>query len=226
MNYIGLDVSLSSTGVSIWNKDGYKFLSYIKNHKDTKWTRLMSDFLTPKSMTYGVTEEYLTNEYHKMCDYEKNSLLIVNDIKEYLVDGDVFVAFEGYAYGAVGNSLLDLVTFTTLLRCNIKNIFNTSFEIFSPSTVKKETCKLVYGYTEKGKKNITIETKNKLGISGGNFTKREMMQALFDYPCDSVLSKFVKENYDLIYTLKTIPTPIPDVIDSYWILKVLMNKHI
>ena len=227
MNFITFDVSLNSTGVSIWNINGYRFLSYMKNNnKLTKWGKLLSDFITIKTTSYTKDIDYLENEYVKMCDYENNIDIIIKDIEQYLVEGEIYSAFEGYAYGAGGNSLLDIVAYSTLLRNKVKNYFNTKFEIYAPSTIKKECCGLAYGWVQKGKKKITYETRNVDGIAGGNFTKREMLQAIYDYPCDSKLSLFVKEYFSDLYPMASIPAPIPDLVDSFWLLKILMNDKI
>ena len=53
-----------------------------------------------------------------------------------------------------------------------------------------------------------------------------MLGALNDYMCDSYLSIFVKKHYPDLKTMSNIPSPIDDLVDSYWLLKVLMNDRL
>jgi hypothetical protein len=229
MNFIGIDLSLTSTGISLYNKNGYKYLSFMKNYnKATKWTKLIDSYVSIHNVTYKYSDDYSENEVFKIYDYDNNMNFIVDEIKKYLVEGKTLVAIEGYSY-ASGNtvSLLDLIALGTILRNKIKNnIVNSEIHIYSPSSLKQGCCGLVYGWEEKGKKTITYSTRSVDGIAGGNFKKHQMLKALYDYPCDSNLSKFIKENFQELYKMSTIPSPIPDLVDSYWLLKVLLNDKI
>ena len=227
MNFIGIDLSLTSTAVSIYNKNGYFFFSYLKNwEKPTKWTKNILDYVKITGIKYKQSEVYSEQENFKLTDYSSNVNNILNDIKNCLVDGKVIFGIEGYSYSSETSSLIDLVTMSTLLRNGLITNFNAEMNVYSPSTLKKETCGLVYGWTKKGVRSIKYSTRNPDGIAGGDFQKHQMLKALNDYPCDSKLSLFIKEFFGDLYTMKSIPAPIPDLIDSYWALKVLMNEKI
>lgn len=225
-NFIAIDISLNSTGISIWNKNGYKFIACIKSSKPTKWTKTLDDYAEIKYLNYTHKDNYSDQQYANLCDYESNVEIITNEISKYIIPGSTIIAFEGYAYNAMGNSLIDIVGFSTLLKSAMKNKFNAKFEIYSPGSIKKNCCGLVYGWEEKGKKTKTYSTRSIEGIAGGTFKKHQMLKALNDYPCNSQLSVVVKELFDDLYHMKSIPTPFSDLIDSYWILKILMNDMV
>lgn len=225
-NYVGVDASLSSTAITVFNKNGYFFFSYLKNYtKPTKWTKEL-DFVNIIGVEYSKDEDYSTQETNKMWDYQQSVECMVNDIKEVLVDGETFFSQEGYSFSSMAGHLIDLVQLGTLIRNALTLKLNADMTIYSPSTMKKETCGLTYGWTKKGKKVIKYETRNDIGIAGGNFKKHQMMKAIYDYPTDNKLSEFIDNYYDDLCIMKKIPSPIDDLIDSFWALKILMNDKI
>ncbi len=227
MNFIGIDMSLTSTAISVWNKNGYFFFSYLKNwEKPTKWTKNILDYVKITGVKYRQSETYTELENLKIEDYTTNVDNIINDIKNCMVEGEVFFAIEGYSYNSETSSLIDLVTMGTLLRSKLIKLLNAKMSVYSPSTLKKESCGLSYGWEKKGVRAIKYSTRNPDGIAGGDFQKHQMLKALNDYPCDSKLSIFTKEYFGDLYSMKSIPAPIPDLIDSYWCLKVLMNDKL
>jgi len=227
MNFIGIDMSLRSTAITIWNSNGYHFLSYMKNYdKPTKWTKLLGDYITVKNVSYKQSEDYSELENFKILDYDNNTDIMIEDIKNLLVGSKIVFGIEGYSYTSETSSLIDIVSMSTMLRLKMIKKLNAEMIIYSPSTIKKETSGLCYGWKAKGKRVITYSTRNTDYIAGGNFKKPQMLKALNDYPCDSNLSKFTKEHFDVLYSMATIPAPIPDLIDSYWVLKVLMNEKV
>lgn len=227
MNFIGIDLSLTSTAISVWNKNGYYFFSYLKNwEKPTKWTKVIQDHVHITGIKYQTNEDYSIQENLKLKDYSHNTDNIIKDIKNVMVDGKVYFGIEGYSYNSETSSLIDLVCMSTMLRKKLIDDLNAEMTVYSPSTLKRECCGLVYGWTAKGKKVITYSTRNSDGIAGGSFVKHQMVKALNDYPCESNLSILVKENFMEMYSMKSIPKPFDDLIDSYWCLKVLMNDKV
>jgi hypothetical protein len=188
----------------------------------------MLDYIDIHGLEYRFSDQYSKQEVLKIEDYNKNMGIIVDELFKIIGDKKTLINIEGYSYGSMGKtvSLVDLIALGTLLRNKLHTKLNCDIRIVSPSELKRNSCMLTYGYTEKGKKNITITTRNDIGVAGGNFTKREMMKALSDYKCDTDLSKFIKQNFTELYSMSNIPAPIPDLIDSYWLLKTLMNDEI
>ena len=106
---------------------------------------------------------------------------IVNIVKEQ-INPDYFTIcnIEGYSFSKNTSSILDIVALSTLIRSKlINNIPNFKLEIISPSSLKKESCGLVYGYDKKRK------TKNNEGISGGRFKKPQLFQAMIEGKVES-----------------------------------------
>lgn len=227
MNYIGIDISLTSTAISFYNeKYGYKFFSYMKNYtKPTKWTKRI-DFVNLKGVFYDTSEDYSEQENMKMTDYQLLVINIITDIQKFIIPGEIIVATEGYSYNSLAGRLIDLVTLGTLIRDRFTNKMGAEMIVMSPSTIKKETCGLVYGWDKKGKRVIKYSTRSTKGIAGGNFKKHQMLEALNDYDCDTQLKGFCDEFFEEVYHMKNIPSPIDDLVDSYWILKILMNQRI
>jgi hypothetical protein len=96
--------------------------------------------------------------------------------------------------------------------------------VLSPTTVKLESCKLTYPPTEKGKKVIKLEYRNKEGVAGGKFKKHEMYKALTE---NSNLQlpwvEFLREQQDDILPLKKIPTPLDDINDAMLMYYIASN---
>jgi hypothetical protein len=227
MNYIGIDASLTSTAISVVNEKGYFFFSYLKGYeKPGKWTKLIEDFVKITGVSYEKDDDYSTQENLKLNDYQNLVSTIISDLKAVLVEGEVYAAIEGYSFSSAAGHLIDLVTLGTLIRDRLKSELNAELNVYSPSTLKKETCGLTYGWTQKGKKKKTYICRNTIGIAGGSFKKHQMLESIKDYNCDSELNKFCTEYFDDIYTLKKIPSPIDDLVDSYWVLKTLINERV
>ena len=221
--YIGIDASLTSTAISIKTPNRYHFFSYMKNYKpNNKWVKSL-DFVDVKEASYRKNSDYSTNENYIIEDYSTVVSKMVKDIKSVITGGEIFVAIEGYSYSSVTSSIINLVTLGTLIRKEIKENISNTLTVYSPSTLKKETCGLVYGWTKKGKKVIKYETRNNWLVAGGNFKKHQMFQSVNESKYDSKLDKFCKEYYEDIYFMKKIPSPIDDLVDSYWLMRILYN---
>jgi hypothetical protein len=223
MNFIGIDSSLTSTAVSVYNTNGYSFFSYFKNYeKPGKWTKILEDFTKITGTFFNKSEDYSKQEILKLVDYTRIVDLIESDLKSVLIKGEVHVAIEGYSYSSDAGRIIDLVTLGTLLRSRLKDM-GCEIYIFTPSTLKKETCGLVYGW-EYNKKGKITGTRNKIGIAGGLFKKRQMLESLRDSNINSPLCKFAREYCDILVEYSNIPHPIEDLVDSHWCLEVLINK--
>jgi len=97
--------------------------------------------------------------------------------------------------------------------------------ILSPKSIKSYVAEMVYGTTQTINKRGTKKIINKSpdGVSGGNFSKHDMLKAIIDSDYDDILTNIVKKNKDEILKMKNIPKPFDDICDSYWIVKVLSN---
>ena len=227
-NLIGIDPSLISTGVVI----NGKMFNYCRESDATlskgglsKWFKLCEGKIELRYIKYREFENYSEGELTKLKDYDHVTDMIISDIEKN-IDKSLpsKVAIEGYNFGAQVGDLIDLVTFSTLLRKKIYDYITKDITVLSPSTLKQESCKLTYKPIDIGKKKPKLEWRNHFGISGGNFTKREMFLSIVEN--DEWVDDWAKHCKEIQVDLlenKTIKKPYEDVNDAYLLWQYL-NK--
>lgn len=230
MNYIGLDCSLSSTGLYILLNDGTEFYyNYMNSDKLSKWHRSLS-YITYRNYENIKSESYSDSEVFKIIQYNKITNMIVADILKHCKPEETIIITEGYSYSSSNtSSLLDLVCYSTLLRNKLIALPFNEFIIKAPSTLKLETCQMTYDPIIKviGGKNPREERiyKNSIGISGGNFKKPDMLESVFD--CDYIINCAIKKSLlphrKELFKMRAIPKPIDDMIDA--VLLAHTEKH-
>lgn len=223
-NYIGIDTSLSSTGLYIHMKDGIEhYYNYKNTSKLTKWHKIL-DFITYKDYENIKTDNYSDTEIAKIIQYNKITDMMVHDILTHCKPEETIIITEGYSFSSSNtSSLIDLICFAALLRNKLIQLPFNNFIIKSPSTLKVECCKLTYPAIEKkiGGKNPRIEYiyKNDIGIAGGRFTKHEMFKAVFDNDKLNIHIKKILDFHNVdINKMKNIPKPIDDMFDAIWLV--------
>lgn len=235
MNYIGIDPSIISTAVVINGKVfNYCRKSDAVKEKSidsyTKWFDLCKDVITYRYIDLTYVEGYSENEIQKMRVYDAASDMIIADINANIrPDEPTQIAIEGYSYSSSAGDIIDLVTFSTLLRRKLLTISN-DITILSPSTLKLESCKLTYKPIEKpigGKKpRIEYIYRNTLGVAGGSFTKTDMFGALVDNPeFNDEYCTFLKTHQTSILFTKTIKKPLEDCNDAYLLYLFLIARN-
>lgn len=226
-NYIGIDTSLSSTGMYILTKNNQEYYFNYKNtNKLSKWHKVLS-YVKYTSYTNIKTDDYSTTEIAKLLNYDNISTLIINDIKDVLNKTEIkntIVITEGYSYSSSNtSSLIDLITYATLLRNKLLKLDLLDLIIKPPSSLKMETGACTYKPNIKkiGGKNPRTEYswKNTLGLSAGSFQKHDMFESLYDNNNINInIKKSLLEHKVDILKMKTIPTPISDLIDGVWLV--------
>ena len=158
-NKIGVDTSLSSTGMYISTPSGEHYFNYRNNDKHTKWHKLL-DFVKYRDYYAKDTiqNNYSSTEVEKLCKYNYITDIIVNDIQEHCKPEETEIFTEGYSYSSTGD-IIDLVTYGAILR---NKLITKGFclNIIAPTSLKMNTCKYTYS-----------SSKNNNGISGGRFKK-------------------------------------------------------
>ena len=226
MNYIGIDISLNSTAVYIESKLGNKILSFT-NKKD-------NNIYIKELERYGVkfyhhnrpvSKDYSENEILKLRHYNMLSDLLISEIINNIdKDEKTYCQIEGYSFSKNTSSILDIVSYSTLIRSLlIKSIKDIDITIISPSSLKLETCKLVYKPIDVGVRKPKYEYKNNQGISGGSFKKPQMFRAMIDGDIKCPISDMLLSYKELMDRDK-IPNPIEDIIDSVFCCKVKINE--
>jgi len=234
VNFIGIDPSLVSTAVVI----NGKILNYCRESKVnlksgmSKWFKSAEQYCTYRFITYREFNNYSDGELTKLKDYDLITEMIIDDILQNInPNEECKIGIEGYNFGATVGDLIDLVTFSTLLRKKLFDRVSEDIIVLSPSTLKLEACKLTYDpiVKEIGKKvkRIEYEYRNKLGISGGKFTKRDMAMAIMDNDkIDDSWFKYLKSIRTELLEVKDIQKPHEDVNDAVLIYHILKSGNL
>lgn len=233
MNIVAIDPSLISTALVVSSGDSFKIYNYCRESKVfgkkgiTKWYGLAEEFIEYRYIEYRGFADYSEGELVKLKDYDKITDEIISDILVNInPEMETKVGIEGYNFGAQVGDLIDLVTFSTLLRKKLFDRISEDIFVMSPSTLKLESCKLTYKpiIKETGvkKKKITEEYRNHIGMPGGKFTKNDMALAIIENDfLDDYWIKHCKSVKDDITSVATIQKPYEDVNDAYLIFQIL-----
>ncbi len=223
-NRIGIDTSLSSTGLYIKMKNGDEFYyNYRNTNKLSKWHKTLS-YVTYRDYVNVDIDNYSDSEVAKIIQYNKITDMILKDILNHCVPSESIIVTEGYSFSSSNtSSLIDLITYATLLRNKLISLDFNEFIVKAPSTLKLDTCKATYEPIVKvigGKKpREEFIYKNDEGISGGRFNKREMLKALLDNTkIDIKIQKSLSFHKDELLKMKMIPKPIDDLVDAVWLV--------
>ena len=236
-NIVALDPSLISTALVVSSGDTFKMYNYCRESSAfgktgiKKWFKLAEQFVTYKFITYREFTDYSEGELTKLKDYDKISDGIISDILSNIdTSKPTKIGIEGYSFSSTAGDIIDLVTFSTLLRKKLFDQISEDITVMSPSTLKLESCKLTYPpiVTETGKKvkKVKIEYRNTLGMSGGKFTKTDMFMAIVE---NNEMLDFWTKHCKLVKSdvlgVATIPKPYEDVNDAFLIYNVLKKEN-
>lgn len=231
MNIVAIDPSLISTALMV----NGKMFNYCRESKVfgktgmSKWFKLAEQNVTYRFIKYREFADYSEGELTKLKDYDSISDMILQDILDNIDSSKpTVVGIEGYSFGSMAGDLIDLVTFSTLLRKKLWDQLTHNITVLSPSTLKLESCKLTYKpiIKETGvkKKKEVIEYRNTLGISGGKFQKNDMFMAIVDnVDFNDDWSKHCKSVKSDVLSVKEIQKPYEDCDDAYLIYKYLQK---
>ena len=236
-NIVALDPSLISTALVMSSGDTFKMYNYCRESSAfgktgiKKWFKLAEQFVTYKFITYREFADYSEGELTKLKDYDKITDDIISDILSNIDSSKpTKIGIEGYSFSSTAGDIIDLVTFSTLLRKKLFDQISEDITVMSPSTLKLESCKLTYPpiVTETGKKvkKVKVEYRNNLGLSGGKFTKTDMFMAIVD---NNEMQDFWTKHCKLVKSdvlgVATIPKPYEDVNDAFLIYSVLKTEN-
>lgn len=236
-NIVALDPSLISTALVVSSGDTFKMYNYCRESSAfgktgiKKWFKLAEQFVTYKFIEYREFKDYSEGELTKLKDYDKITDGIISDILSNIdTSKPTKIGIEGYSFSSTAGDIIDLVTFSTLLRKKLFDQISEDITVMSPSTLKLESCKLTYPpiVTETGKKvkKVKIEYRNTLGMSGGKFTKTDMFMAIVE---NNEMLDFWTKHCKLVKSdvlgVSTIPKPYEDVNDAFLIYSVLKKEN-
>ncbi len=214
-NIITIDPSLSCTAINVNDKKTiYTNDITSKNKNDFKrWFKNIEHLADIKLSDSIKKEEHSKNEISKILLYDSISDCIISDIKKDIIQSDnIIILIEGYSQNSIAGPLIDLVTFSTLLRIKLYKNISKNMLIISPLSLKLISAKLTYKPVQKGKK---IEYRNRQGISGGKFKKNEILLSLLENEnLNCEWCNFLKMNKDDLINKKNVPKPIDDINDA------------
>lgn len=227
MTLITIDPSLNSTAMIIDNKI-FSFVNEIeaftKNGKLSKWFDKLDNLVEFNFIKYKSINDYSADQINKLLMYDDVTNKIIKTILSninYKSGCKVFI--EGYSYSSNAGPLIDLVTFSTLLRKKLYEITNLIY-IWAPTTLKLEAAKLSYSAIPIGKKIIKYEYRNNQGVAGGKFQKSDIMKAIIENKkLNSPYINFLRNNSDEILKNKNIPKPIDDINDAQILFNINEN---
>lgn len=224
MNRIGIDISIDSTGMSILRNDELIVSNFTTLKSSVGWIKKTMNYFDYEfiNYTYKEIDNYTESEIMKLREFDYVTDLIFNKIVGNIdAEKNTLIAIEGYNYGLKGNSIIDIVTFSTLLRLKLLNVPKLDkLIVISPMSIKSLAAEIAYGFTidSKGKKIIN---RNHNGIAGGKFDKKDMMEAILNFKSGDKVYEILSKYKDDLLKLKNIPKPWDDILDSWWILKTL-----
>jgi hypothetical protein len=210
MNYVGIDYSLNSPGISIYNDKSkkYHFLSYIKPGTGTKAEQrlqeeigLLKDVTLVEQPDFNNNSSYSSAELAKVRRYDRMADDIINLILQNSFEGDGFkVSFEGTSYGSkMGtNNMIDMAAGAAILKLKILKTLQPE-EIFTiaPTSLKKFAGK-------------------------GNMNKLQLFDAFkANATEDKSLPSSPFYNYvTQIETGKKVPKPLDDLVDAFYLAAI------
>lgn len=236
MNIITIDPSLSCTAMCI-NGDMYVYASesiaQTKTGKLKKWFSAIEDhvqfwFFAPLEKQ----DVHSDSELDKLDLYDQITDQMFSDISRFLsgTDDTTLICIEGYSYASQTSALIDLVSFSTLLRLKIVLDRRAQLMVVSPTTLKVRACEFTYGerFNAKGKK---ISCCNDDGLTGGRFKKPDILRCLLDkdeLKEDDYVLMLKNELLEDLAGMSNVPKPIEDLNDAkiaYEILRELAAKY-
>lgn len=206
--YIGIDFSVISPSICIKYPNGeYKFISFFDDYgKDYKTTKLkkfhyhqeLSNIIEMIPYTrHIIKDNYRDEQTSKMKSAKYISKLISSKIKEIVGNNKVYIGIEGFSYGSISSSTLDLALYNSFLRIKLLEMFGDDcLVIISPKEGKKKLS---------GKGNANKDIMINAFINDNLHDKKLIINPFWIY-C---------KNNNLDYNnIK----PIDDLVDSYAIL--------
>jgi hypothetical protein len=204
---VGIDFSLTSPAICVYKNGEYSFISFF-NDSGKDWKKSKSKSYRYHNELHNIIEvipytrniddsNYRNEQKTKMADAMMIVNLIVEKLKS-IIDDDVIIGLEGFSYGSISSSTLDLAMYNSFLRMKlIENFGSDILNIISPTEGKK----MLFGK--------------------GTAKKEDMIQSFIDNKLkDEILINNAFWKYCSINGVDfKQPKPIDDLVDAYGILK-------
>lgn len=206
---LGIDFSIKSAAATLKSGDCYTFYSFARKGVIKEDAKIA--FAAAGVQIIESDEEPAPSKKATIAERErasvKDALKLIPNIVERFADMPIERwAIEGFSFASTGNRLAQISGYQWVLRWELikGGLDIDSFYIYSPMTIKATAGK-------------------------GNFKKEQMIEA-FMQSDDPIL-----QSCGLYKALNTDPTlfqtkrgawlkPLDDVVDSYWIMKTVMDQ--
>ncbi len=217
--YVGIDFSLNSPSLCIFNSTEYEFISFSNYEKDSlikkkipKALEIHKELLDNKYADIYLYDRRRKNDDYAIDQFQKiqDATNLANDIINILTkkvnnSKNINIAIEGFSYGSKGNAFIDLIIFNSFLRSKLYDNFGNNISVFSPSAIKMHA----------GKGNA-----NKL-MMYEYFKKNVLKDIILG---QSLFWKWLTNNDNkCVNAKKDIVKPIDDLVDAYFICKYLYD---
>ena len=204
---IGIDFSLTSPAICVYKNGEYHFISFFNDSgKDWKCSKSkayryhkeLCNIIDVIPYTRKIDDSVYRDEQRtKMADALMISNLIIDKLKS-IIDDEVAIGLEGFSYGSISSSTLDLAMYNSFLRMKlIENFGSDCLNIISPTEGKK----MLFGKGN-AKKDDMIQS-----FIDNRLKDDELIQNAFWQYCNTNGVDFKQ------------PKPIDDLVDAYGILK-------
>ena len=210
MTKIGIDFSLVSPAICIYKNNEYKFISFFDDYgKDWKKSKskkfqyhnMLSEIMDLIPYTRHIdNKDYRTEQTTKMQSARMIADIIVKRLKEEVNNDEVIIGLEGFSYGSISSSTLDLALYNSFLRIKLLEAFG-------------ENCIVIISPTE-GKKNLSGKGNANKDLMIDSFISNRLED---DELTNCDFWKFCSSNQLDYKDIK----PIDDLVDSFAILKCL-----
>lgn len=210
MTKIGIDFSLVSPAICIYKNNEYKFISFFDDYgKDWKKSKskkfqyhnMLSEIMDLIPYTRHIdNKDYRTEQTTKMQSARMIADIIVKRLKEEVNNDEVIIGLEGFSYGSISSSTLDLALYNSFLRIKLLEAFG-------------ENCIIIISPTE-GKKNLSGKGNANKDLMIDSFISNRLED---DELTNCDFWKFCSSNQLDYKDIK----PIDDLVDSYGILKCI-----
>lgn len=212
MIIIGADLSLTSSAISILRDGKLTLKNYTSNKSNYKWFKITSHLIDYNFHSFDNDNGYSDSEVYKLKKYHEITENIKNDLLKMDFNGEeVKIYIEGYAFSANGK-LIDIITFSTLLRYKLMLLPNTELYFLPPSSLKSFIGSEVYPKDKKG------VYRDESGKASGSFDKKDIMEALLKLNLDYDYINYININKYVLLETKSLVKPFDDINDSLSLL--------
>jgi hypothetical protein len=209
MNIIGIDFSINSTAVAVYNNNTYTFYNFVntdsflgkKESVLAAW-KIHDEIKNFVNIVSCVRDNNSTNyqdeQIEKLKSYDKLTDIIIKILPE----KDNIIGIEGFSFASQGRGDIDLVIAGSILRYKLLKQFGKNLVIIPPSQLKKS-------FTGKGNANKVLIHETLLKTDNPELLNHDYI-------------KYIKD-HDVIKKEKVVK-PIDDINDSISIIHYLKNN--